>query len=52
MGLCTLAAGKDALDITVEAEDAEALARMQTVVANHVQRFAFREPELLFDWRA
>ncbi len=51
MGLCRLTAGDDALDILVEAEDAEALARMQTVVVNHVQRFAFREPELPFDWR-
>ena len=46
---CALAAGDDALTLraTVPAEaDAE---RFETVIADHLKRFAFRE-ELIFDW--
>lgn len=47
--LITMTAGTDVLDVTVSAENPEDLPRMETVVANHIIRFAFRE-ELVFDW--
>ena len=47
-----LAAHTDTLDVTVEAADPQALERMKGVVASHLDRFAFREAPLTFDWRA
>ena len=50
-GATDLAASADALTVTIElADDADA-ARAQQVVADHLNRFAFREGELAFDWR-
>lgn len=51
MGPCRMTAEEGGLAITLEAETAEDLARLQTVVASHVQRFAFREPDLPFEWK-
>jgi hypothetical protein len=42
-GPCVLEAGPVALDITLHSAAEETLARMETVVAEHLQRFAFRE---------
>ncbi len=50
MGVCRMEAYPDALEVTVEAADAAALARMETVVADHLSRFAFREPDLKWAW--
>ena len=49
-GICRLHAEGDALTMTVEAADPEAIARLQDVVASHLLRFAFRE-ELAIDWQ-
>jgi uncharacterized protein len=43
-GACRLRAEPDHLAIELEAADPAALPRMQEVVAEHLQRFAFREP--------
>lgn len=43
-GTCTLAADGAILTMTVAAEDAASLERMRTVIASHLERFAFREP--------
>ncbi len=43
-GACALRASPDVLELTVDAADDEALARMEDVVARHLQRFAFRDP--------
>jgi hypothetical protein len=48
--VATMTAGPDALTVTVEAEDEETLQRMKGVVASHLDRFAFREAPLPFDW--
>lgn len=39
----------DALMVTVEGEESE-VERMKGVVASHLDRFAFREAPLKFDW--
>lgn len=46
----SLDAGPDALNARIEAPDADTLARMKTVLAEHLDRFAFREAPLPFDW--
>ena len=44
-----LSAAPDALTLTLSAADAAIVARMESVVAEHLKRFAFRE-ELAVDW--
>lgn len=49
-GICTLNADADTLLLRVEASDEAGLARLEEVVARHLERFAFREkPEV--SWR-
>jgi hypothetical protein len=50
LGRTVMDADAAALHIAVTAENAEALERLENVVADHIKRFAFRE-ELAFDWR-
>ncbi len=45
-----LEAGEDALLVTIEGEESETVERMKGVVASHLDRFAFREAPLRFDW--
>ena len=45
-----LRASPDTLMIRVEAEQGDALQRLEGVVASHLKRFAFREPGLAVDW--
>jgi len=49
--VATMEAQPDALLVTVETETPEDLDRMKGVVANHLDRFAFREAPLPFDWK-
>lgn len=44
-------ADTDTLDVALTVPEAEDVARMRTVVAEHLDRFAFREAPLTFDWR-
>lgn len=48
--LATMVAEPETLVVTVEAEDAETVETMKGVVARHLDRFAFREAPLAFDW--
>jgi len=48
--VATMTAAPDALTVSVEAEDDETLQRMKGVVASHLDRFAFREAPLPFEW--
>lgn len=50
LGTCHMVAHADGLDITLEAADLEGLARLEDVVAKHLDRFAFREGELKYGW--
>ena len=49
-GPLALRAEGGVLAMTLKSPSRESLERMQTVVAEHLQRFAFREP-LQIDWR-
>jgi hypothetical protein len=50
-GRCDLHARPSGLRLEVAAADAESLARVEHVVASHLQRFAFRE-DLAVDWQS
>lgn len=50
MGRTVLDADAATLHIAVTTDEAGAIERMETVVADHIKRFAFRE-ELVFDWK-
>ncbi|MBS0363449.1 MAG: DUF2218 domain-containing protein [Proteobacteria bacterium] len=51
MGKVGLRAAPETLMIVAEAEAPEGLDRLEGVVASHLKRFAFREPDLAVDWR-
>lgn len=44
-------AASETLDLALTVPDDGDAARMRHVVADHLNRFAFREGELTFDWR-
>ncbi|MBO6900224.1 MAG: DUF2218 domain-containing protein [Rhizobiaceae bacterium] len=48
--VATMSATTAELVVTVAADSAETLERMKGVVANHLDRFAFREAPLPFNW--
>jgi uncharacterized protein len=48
--VATLEAGEDALLVTIEGENSEEVERLKGVVSSHLDRFAFREAPLPFDW--
>ena len=47
----TLRARDAALEVLVEASAARQLDSLKSAVASHLDRFAFREAPLAFDWR-
>lgn len=47
----TMAAGPETLDCTIAASEPGQLEALKDVVARHLDRFAFREAPLTFDWR-
>lgn len=49
--LVSFAAGSDQLDVRIDGTAPEQVAALQSVVASHLDRFAFREAPLQFDWR-
>jgi uncharacterized protein len=46
-----MGADPETLDCVLTVPDGEDAARMRTVVQEHLDRFAFREAPLTFDWR-
>lgn len=50
-GPVELKAGDAALEVICRIEGEGDLARMQQVVVEHLNRFAHREGELVFDWK-
>lgn len=49
--LVTFDARADALDVRIDATSAEQLDGLKGAVARHLDRFAFREAPLAFDWQ-
>jgi uncharacterized protein len=49
-GVLTLTAGPDALECRLDASEAAQLEALQGAVARHLDRFAFREAPLAFEW--
>lgn len=49
--IVTLTAGADSLLARIEASEDGQLAALKTALANHLDRFAFREAPLGFDWQ-
>ena len=47
---CTLRALPHSLEVWLESEDAEDQPRIEQVVAEHIERFGFKE-QLVFDWQ-
>jgi len=47
----TMRAAGERLVVTIGAEDEATLERMKSVLATHLDRFAFREAPLPFDWQ-
>lgn len=50
--LVTFDAGADALGVRIDASSDDHVEAMKGVVARHLDRFAFREAPLAFDWVA
>ena len=50
--LLEMRADSETLDVVLTVPDGEDVARMRDVVARHLDRFAFREAPLTFDWLA
>ena len=48
--LVTLEAGPDALKVAIDGEGTEEVERLKGVVSSHLDRFAFREAPLRFEW--
>jgi len=48
--LATMRSDQERITTLIEAEDQETLVRMQRVVQEHLDRFAFREAPLAFPW--
>lgn len=49
-GLVTMLARPETLDVTIEASSPEHLEGLKGAVARHLDRFAFREAPLTFEW--
>jgi uncharacterized protein len=50
IGACRMIADEAGLDVTVETDDLDGLARLEDVVAEHLLRFAFREGVTKLAW--
>ncbi|MBZ9794081.1 DUF2218 domain-containing protein [Mesorhizobium sp. ES1-4] len=50
LGRTIMDADGEALHITVSTDESASIERLESVVADHIKRFAFRE-ELVFDWK-
>jgi uncharacterized protein len=51
IGDARMTAGDDALTITLTIAEGGDMAKLQGVIASHLNRFAFREGELAYEWQ-
>lgn len=49
-GTARMTAGPDALEVELETDEAANIERFEQVFAEHLMRFAFREPDLKLAW--
>lgn len=49
--VATMKAQPTSIEVSIRGEDRDAVERLKEVVARHLDRFAFREAPLTFDWR-
>ena len=49
-GVATMTAGPDAIALSIRGENRDEVERLKDVVARHLDRFAFRETPLIYDW--
>jgi Uncharacterized protein conserved in bacteria len=49
-GVVTMVAHPEALDVTISDAAEDDLPRLKDVVVKHIDRFAFREAPLAYDW--
>lgn len=49
--VATMAADGQGIDIAISGQDRDDVERLTDVVARHVDRFAFREAPLAYDWQ-
>ncbi|EHS51951.1 Uncharacterized conserved protein UCP028291 [Rhizobium sp. PDO1-076] len=49
--VATMTSDEKGLTVVIEGEQAEVLERMKGVVSSHLDRFAFREAPLPFEWQ-
>jgi len=50
--VATMEASADALLVTIETDDTDSVEQLKEIAANHLDRFAFREATLPFEWSA
>lgn len=50
IGVATMTAQQDALVLAITGDDREKVDGLKDVVANHLDRFAFREAPLAYNW--
>ena len=50
-GWLTMTASPETLEVQIDASSAEHLEQLKGVVGRHLDRFAFREAPLPFDWK-
>ncbi|MBB4859048.1 hypothetical protein HNO88_002374 [Novosphingobium chloroacetimidivorans] len=48
--VATMKADAEAIDVIVRGEDREQVDRLKDVVAQHLDRFAFREAPMTYEW--
>jgi len=48
--VATMRADGEAIEVSVRGEEREQVDRLKDVVAQHIDRFAFREAPLTYDW--
>jgi len=51
VGKVGLRAAPETFMLCAEAPEASGIERLEQVIESHLKRFAFREPDLSFDWR-
>ncbi|MNU05606.1 hypothetical protein D3C72_2504700 [compost metagenome] len=49
--VATMSSDATSLTVEIEAQSPDILERMKSVVSSHLDRFAFREAPLPFDWK-